>query len=163
MSESIVTQNKAVYITYSIFDQQGQVVEQSDLPIGYVHGADSGLFKQVEAALEGAQIGDQFEVILPPEHGFGMHDPELTFTDDIDNVPLEYRFIGAEVEFENAQGESMKFLVTRIENDKLTVDGNHPFAGKTVKFVVKVMVIRDASADEIANGRPDEGVPPVIH
>ena len=163
MSESIVTQNKAVYITYSIFDQQGQMVEQSDLPIGYVHGADSGLFEQVEAALEGAQIGDQFEVILPPEHGFGAHDPELTFTDDIDNVPLEYRFIGAEVEFENEQGESMKFLVTRIENDKLTVDGNHPFAGKTVKFVVKVMVIRDASADEIANGRPDEGVPPVIH
>ena len=94
MSESIVTQNKAVYITYSILDQQGQVVEQSDLPIGYVHGADSGLFKQVEAALEGAQIGDQFEVILPPEHGFGAHDPELTFTDDIDNVPLEYRLNG---------------------------------------------------------------------
>ena len=163
MSVPVVTLNKAVYITYSIFDQQGQVVEQSDLPIGYVHGADSGLFEAVEAALEGAQIGDQLEVILAPEQGFGAHDPELTFTDDIDNVPLEYRFVGAEVEFENEEGENMKFLVTRIENDKLTVDGNHPIAGKTVKFVVTVMAIRDASPEEIANGRPDEGVPSVIH
>ena len=162
MSESIVSKNKAVYITYSILDQ-AQVVEQSDVPIGYVHGAGSGLFERVEAALEGAVIGDKLEVILSPEQGFGAHDPALTFTDDIENVPPEYRYLGAEVEFENESGEAMKFLVSRIENGKLTVDGNHPFAGKTVKFVVTVLAIRDANPDEIANGRPDEGGPPVIH
>ena len=102
-------------------------------------------------------------MILSPKQGFGAHDPALPFTDSIDNVPPEYRFVGAEVEFENEQGEFMKFLVSRIENDQLTVDGNHPFAGKTVKFVVKVVEIRDASPEEIANGRPDEGGPPVIH
>ena len=162
MSAPVVSKNKAVYITYSIL-HEAQVVEQSDMPIGYVHGAESGLFEQVEAALEGAKIGDKLEVTLPPEQGFGAHDPNLTFTDDIENVPPEYRYLGAEVEFENESGEAMKFLVTRIENGKLTVDGNHPFAGKTVKFVVTVLAIRDASADEIANGRPDEGGPPVIH
>lgn len=166
MFQPVISKHKAVYITYSILDQSqtlAQVVEQSDIPIGYVHGADSGLFKQVEAALEGATIGDRLEVILPPEQGFGIHDPALTFTDDIDNVPPEYRFVGAEVEFENESGETMKFLVTRIENDQITVDGNHPFAGKTVKFVVTVLAIRDASPEEIANGRPDKGGPPVIH
>lgn len=163
MSDSIVAKNKAIYITYSILDQQGQVVEQSDVPIGYVHGADSGLFEQVEAALEGAKPGDKLEVVLPPEQGFGAHDPALTFTDDIDNVPPEYRYIGAEVEFENEQGEAMKFLVTKIENGKLTVDANHPFAGQTVKFAVTVVAVRDATPDEIANGRPDEGGPPVYH
>ena len=163
MSDSIVAKNKAIYITYSILDSQGQVVEQSDIPIGYVHGADSGLFEQVEAALEGAKAGDKLEVVLPPEQGFGAHDPALTFTDDIDNVPPEYRYIGAEVEFENEQGEAMKFLVTKIENGKLTVDANHPFAGQTVKFAVTVVAVRDATPDEIANGRPDEGGPPVYH
>ncbi len=166
MFEPIVGKNKVVYITYSILEQtqvQARVVEQSDVPIGYVHGADSGLFAQVEAALEGAKIGDKLEVILPPEQGFGAHDPSLTFTDDIDNVPPDYRFVGAEVEFENESGEAIKFLVTHIENDKLTVDGNHPFAGKTVKFVVTVSAIRDASPEEIANGRPDAGGSPVIH
>lgn len=162
MSAPVVRKNKAVYITYSIL-HEAQVVEQSDMPIGYVHGAESGLFEQVEAALEGAKIGDKLEVTLPPEQGFGAHDPDLTFTDDIENVPPEYRYLGAEVEFENESGEALKFLVTRIANDKLTVDGNHPFAGKTVKFVVTVLAIRDASPDEIANGRPDEGGPPVIH
>lgn len=163
MSDSIVAKNKAIYITYSILDQQGQVVEQSDVPIGYVHGADSGLFEQVEAALEGAKAGDKFEVVLPPEQGFGAHDPALTYTDDIDNVPPEYRYIGAEVEFENEQGEAMKFLVTKIENGKLTVDANHPFAGQTVKFAVTVVAVRDATPDEIVNGRPDEGGPPTLH
>ena len=86
MSDPVVCKNKAVYITYPILDQQGQVVEQSDVPIGYVHGADSGLFEQVEAALEGAKPGDKFEVFLPPEQGFGAHYPALTFTDDIENV-----------------------------------------------------------------------------
>lgn len=163
MSDSIVAKNKAIYITYSILNSQGQVVEQSDVPIGYVHGADSGLFEQVEAALEGAKPGDKLEVVLPPEQGFGAHDPALTFTDDIDNVPPEYRYIGAEVEFENEQGESMKFLVTKIENGKLTVDANHPFAGQTVKFAVTVVAVRDATPEEIANGRPDEGGPPTLH
>ena len=163
MSDSVVSKHKAVYITYSILDQQGQVVEQSDVPIGYIHGADSGLFEPVEVALEGAQIGDKFEVILSPEQGFGWHDPALTFTDDIENVPPEFRHIGAEVEFQNEQGEGKMFRVSHVENGKLTVDANHPFAGQTVKFVVTVMALRDASADEIANGHPDEGGPPVYH
>lgn len=163
MSDNTVSKNKAVYITYSILDPEGQVVEQSDVPIGYVHGADSGLFEQVEAALEGAKAGDQLEVTLPPEQGFGAHDPDLTFTDDIENVPPEFRHVGAEVEFQNEHGESKLFRVSKIENGKLTVDANHPFAGKTVKFVVTVAGIRDASPEEIANGRPDEGGPPVYH
>lgn len=163
MSENIVAKHKAIYITYSILDQQGQVVEQSDVPIGYVQGADSGIFTQVESALEGAKIGDKLEVFLPPKQGFGEYDSKLTFTDDIENVPEEYRYLGAEVEFENAKGENMKFRVTKIESGKLTIDANHPFAGQTVKFVVTVAAIRDASEAEIANGRPDAGGPPVYH
>ena len=162
MFESSVSKHKAVYITYSILDQLGQVVEQ-DVPIGYVQGADSGLFEQVEAALEGAKAGDQLEVFLPPEQGFGAHDPKRTFTDDIEIVPPDFRPVGAEVEFQNESGEGKMFRVSKIENGKLTIDANHPFAGQTVKFVVTVMAIREATADEIANGRLDEGRPAVYH
>ena len=163
MSLPTVSKHKAVYITYSILDQNSQVDEQSDVPIGYVHGGDSGLFEQVEAALEGATPGQKFEVFLSPAQGFGDHNPDLTFTDDIENVPPEYRHVGAEVEFQNEQGEGKMFRVSKIENGKLTVDANHPFAGQTVKFVVTVMAIRDATPEEIANGRPDEGGPAVYH
>ena len=163
MALPTVSKHKAVYITYSILDQNSQVVEQSDVPIGYVHGGDSGLFEQVEAALEGATPGQKFEVFLSPAQDFGDHNPDLTFTDDIENVPPEYRHVGAKVEFQNEQGEGKMFRVSKIENGKLTVDANHPFAGQTVKFVVTVMAIRDATPEEIANGRPDESGPPVYH
>ncbi len=163
MAEAVVGNNKAVYITYSILDERGEVMEQSDVPIGYVHGADSGLFEQVEEALTGARVGDRVEVTLPPEQGFGPHDPNLTFTDDIENVPPEYRYVGAEVEFQNERGESKTFRVSRIENGKLTVDANHPFAGKTVRFVVTVVAVRDATPEEIRAGRPDQGGPPTLH
>lgn len=156
MNEQKVAKNKAVYVTYSIIDQSGLVFEQYDMPIGYVHGGNSPLFEKIEAALTGHKIGDRVEVTLNPQEGFGESDPDLSFTDDIENVPPEYRRIGAEVEFQNERGEAMQFRVSRIADGKLTVDANHPLAGQTVTFVVVVENIRDASMDEIVSGLPAE-------
>jgi FKBP-type peptidyl-prolyl cis-trans isomerase SlyD len=154
MTDQSVTRNKAVYVTYSIVDQSGTVFEQSDVPVGYVHGCNSPLFEKIEKALNGHKIGDRVEVSLNPDEGFGPHDPDLTFTDDIENVPPEFRRLGAEVELQNEQGETMMFRVSRIADGKLTVDANHALAGQTVKFVVNVVNIRDANMDEIVNGLP---------
>jgi FKBP-type peptidyl-prolyl cis-trans isomerase SlyD len=101
-------------------------------------------------------------VELTPEEGFGMHDPDLTYTDDLENVPPECRRLGAEVEMMNDQGDTRKFTVTRIENGKLTVDGNHPMAGKTIVFHIRVTGIRDATEEEIANG-VEPMLMPVLH
>ena len=163
MSEPIVSKHKVVYVTYSILNEQGVVFEQYDIPIGYVHGANSGLFEKIEEGLEGHAAGERVEVILPPADGFGDHKPELTFTDDIDNVPPEHRRIGSEVTFENDKGENMQFRVTRIEDGKLTVDGNHPLAGQTVTFVVNIVDIRAATTTEIANGMPVDAGPRSVH
>lgn len=154
MSEQKVGKNKAVYVTYSIVDQSGAVYEQYDVPVGYVHGGNSPLFEKIERALTGAKVGDQVKVTLTPEEGFGEPDPNLTFTDDIGNVPPEFRRVGAEVEFQNEEGEDRLFRVSKIADGKLTVDANHPLAGQTVTFLVNVVSIRDASMDEVANGLP---------
>ena len=163
MAEQKIGKHKMVHVTYVILDQRGQVFEQYDMPIGYVQGARSGLFEKVEAALEGRVAGDKIEVTLNPQEGFGQHQSALTFTDEIDNVPPEYRRVGAEVEFENERGEALKFFVTRIENGRLTIDANHPLAGQTVTFVVNVVAVEDASPAEIASGRPDAGGMPSLH
>jgi FKBP-type peptidyl-prolyl cis-trans isomerase SlyD len=155
--EETVARNKVVYLTYTIWDQAGRLFEQYDLPIGYVHGVNGPLFEKIEQALEGKKTGDKVEVLLAPQDGFGEHKPELTFTDDIGNVPPEHRRLGSEVMFENDRGEQMEFRVTRIENGRLTVDGNHPLAGQTVKFVVTIVGVRPATLDEIANGMPADG------
>jgi len=148
-----VRKDQVVYISYVIQGSDGEVLEQHDLPVGYVHGG-GGLLEKVEAALEGKAVGDRVEVTLEPEDGFGPHRPELTFTDDIENVPEEHRFLGSEVEFENERGESMLFRVTRIEDGKLTIDANHPLAGKTLRYLVRVEGMRPATLDEVANGVP---------
>ena len=152
MSDPVLSKHKVVAITYSIIDESGVILEQSDLPVYYVHGGPNDMFPDVEAALDGHPLGDSIEVVLPPEKAFGYHDPGMTFTDDIANVPPEFRRVGAEVEMQNDRGETRSFFVSKIEADKLTVDGNHPFAGKTLTYAVTVADIRDASEEEKQKG-----------
>ena len=85
---------------------------------------------------------------MPAEQGFGPHDPSLTFTDDIDNVPPQFRQVGAEVQMQNDQGETRSFHVTRVEGGKVTVDGNHPFAGKVLTVRARIEEVRDAREGE---------------
>jgi len=152
MTDQFVENNKVVSFTYSIVDDSGELLEQSDLPISYVHGGKHDLFDKVVEALAGCVINDTVEVSLTPEEGFGPHDPDLTYTDDIDNVPAEFRRVGAEVEMMNDSGESKTFIVTHLEDGKLTVDGNHPMAGKVITFRIKVIDIRAATPEELENG-----------
>lgn len=154
MTEARVGKHKVVYLTYEIRDHTGNILEKSDIPVGYVHGANSPLFEKIERNLAGCGVGDTVDVTLSPEEGFGPHKPELTFTDEIRNVPPEYRRIGAEATFANDSGESITMVVTKIEDDKLTLDGNHPFAGKTVHFRVTVAGVRTATEEEISRGQP---------
>jgi FKBP-type peptidyl-prolyl cis-trans isomerase SlyD len=152
MSAPVVSKHKVIAITYSIIDEAGVVLEQSDIPLYYVHGGPNDMFPDVEDALEGCELGDSVEVVLAPEKAFGYHDPAMTFTDDIANVPPQFRKIGAEVQMQNERGETRLFVVSRIEDNKLTVDGNHPFAGKTLRYAVTVADIRDATEEEKHKG-----------
>lgn len=163
MSDLKVEENKVVSLTYVILDESGAVLEQYDLPISYVHGNSSSMYPKVADALEGARIGDEIEVSLSPAEGFGEHDPSLTFSDAIDNVPPEFRHIGAEATFENEVGESITMSVVKMEDGKIMLDGNHPFAGKTVTFKLRVKGIREATEAEVGSGEVAEENKPILH
>lgn len=150
-----IKQHKVVTITYAILNNQHAVVEQHDVPVAYLHGGKGGLQPGIEAALEGHQIGDRVETLLPYDEAYGLRDESLVFTDDIDNVPPQYRYLGAEVEFKNDAGESKAFYVTRIEKGKLTLDGNPALAGHAVTCQVNIIDIREATTEEIRNGIPN--------
>jgi len=152
MSNTITT-NKFVELTYRIIDQtNGEVIEQVEEPLGYVQGDNTLLFNQVTEELEGKSVGDEVEILLKAEDAFGPKLEELIFTDEINNVPVEYRFIGAAVTMQNDKGGTKDFIVSSIEDGKLTIDGNHPLAGKDIIFYVEVLSVRDATADEIIEG-----------
>ncbi len=158
-----VTPNSLVYITYSILDSRGMVVEQHDIPVGYVQGANSGILPAIESAVDGRKIGDRVEIALSPEEGYGLRDESLVFVDDIENVPPEFQRVGAEVMFENGSGETKVFYVTAIEDGKLTLDGNPSLAGQSVTCLVNVMDIREATPEEIRNGRPLDVTSGTVH
>jgi len=151
-----VTKNKLVTITYLVRGEDGVTIEQNDVPVGYIHGVGSDFLSALENALDGHTVGDIVKVTIPPEDAFGEHDPELSFSDSIKNVPEEFRYVGAQAQFQNEEGDEKTFIVSKIEGDTLTLDGNHPFAGKTIQFEVTIHDIRDASEEEIANKAPTQ-------
>jgi FKBP-type peptidyl-prolyl cis-trans isomerase SlyD len=150
MSDQIITDGKYVSLTYSITDDAGNVLEQTDLPVGYVHGGSTELIGGMDKAVTGKRAGDRVELSIAPDQGFGHHDPDLTFTDDIANVPPQFRHVGAEIQMQNEAQEVKTFYVTRIENGRLTVDGNHPLAGKALHVHIQIREVRLPTADELA-------------
>lgn len=152
MSELKVEKHKVVSFTSSILNDKGEVVEQNDIPMEYVHGAGESAVSDDMKAVEGAKIGDTIDIELTPENGFGEYDPNKTFRDKVENVPPEFQNIGSEASFQNEKGETLKMRVISVENGEVFLDGNHPFAGKTMTFRVKVIAIRDASVEEVGSG-----------
>ena len=148
MSKETIKPGKFVSLTYTIQDTDGNVLEQSDLPVSYIHGGETELIGGMDQAVAGKAQGEEVTMTIPPENGFGDYDPDLTFTDDIENVPPEFRQLGAEVQMQNDAGDVKSFYVTKIEDGKLTVDGNHPLAGKSLQVKVKILEVRDATQED---------------
>lgn len=168
MSELKVEKHKVVSFTSCILNEKGEVVEQNDIPMEYVHGAGESAVSDDMKAVEGAKIGDTIDIELTPENGFGEYDPNKTFRDKVENVPPEFQNIGSEASFQNEKGETLKMRVISVENGEVFLDGNHPFAGKTMTFRVKVIAIRDASVEEVGSGLVEnqqlgDSGKPVVH
>jgi FKBP-type peptidyl-prolyl cis-trans isomerase SlyD len=163
MSDQVITDGQYVSLTYSITDDAGNVLEQTDLPVGYVHGGSTELIGGMDKAVTGKRAGDRVELSIPAEQGFGHHDPDLTFTDDIANVPPQFRHVGAEIQMQNEAQEVKTFYVTRVENGRLTVDGNHPLAGKALHVHIKIHEVRPPTSDELAQDGSSCALPDQLH
>jgi FKBP-type peptidyl-prolyl cis-trans isomerase SlyD len=146
-----IGKNKVVQLKCLIQDAQGEVLEfREDLL--YLHGGYGGAFPVVEAALEGHEVGAKVKVPVSPEEGFGMRRPELLIEVPASELPAEALTPGTFLEAEDEQGQPVRFQVIAIEQDKVRLDGNHPYADKALKFLLEVLEIRDASQEELEKG-----------
>ncbi len=149
----IIEDGKFVELTYKVTDRKsGHVLTTVEFPLGYVHGHNEILAPSVHKELEGKTPGDVIEVPIDGNRIFGARDESLVFTDDIENVPEEYRQVGTSILMENDRGETRSFLVTRVDDETLTVDGNNPLCGREVVFTLEILTVRDASDDEMKAG-----------
>ena len=117
--------------------------------------------KQLIITFPSLEVGDTIEVPVDTTKLYGERDESLVFTDRIENVPEEYRELGMTITMENDKGEPRNFIVTRLDDKTLTIDGNNPLCGRKVTFVLEVLTVRDATEEEIELGGPvglDEGV-----
>jgi FKBP-type peptidyl-prolyl cis-trans isomerase SlyD len=152
MSETI-RDGKFVELTYKVTDKKtGHVLTRVEFPLGYVHGHNEILAPSVHRELEGRSAGDVIEVPIDGNQIFGPRDESLVFSDRLENVPEEYRQVGTSILMENDKGRTRSFLVTRIDDETLTVDGNNPLCGRAVVFTLEILTVRDATEEETRAG-----------
>jgi FKBP-type peptidyl-prolyl cis-trans isomerase SlyD len=144
-----IRDGKFVELTYQVTDRKtGHVLTCVEFPLGYVHGHNEILAPSVHKELEGRSAGEVIEVPIDGNRIFGPRDESLVFTDDVENVPEEYRQVGTSILMENDRGQTRSFLVTRVDDETLTVDGNNPLCGRQVVFRLEVLSVRDATDEE---------------
>jgi FKBP-type peptidyl-prolyl cis-trans isomerase SlyD len=149
-----IAKGNVVGIDYSLHLGDGQVVDASDPgdPLTYLHG-EGQIVPGLESALEGLESGAQKQVVVAPAEGYGEHDPR-----GIQQVPraafppgFEPQ-VGMELTAEGPNGDPVPFAIREVKPDSITIDLNHPLAGKTLHFDVTVREVRAASAEEIEHG-----------
>lgn len=152
MSE-VIQAGKFVELTYRVTDRKtGHVLTRVEFPLGYVHGHNEILAPAVHVQLEGKAAGDVIEVTINGNDIFGPRDESLVFSDALENVPEEYRQVGTSILMENDRGETRSFVVTHLDDDTLTVDGNNPLCGRVVVFALEILSVRDATEEEMRAG-----------
>jgi FKBP-type peptidyl-prolyl cis-trans isomerase SlyD len=148
-----IENNRVVSIAYTLKDDDDNVIDQSsDGSFCYLHGA-SNIIPGLEDALAGKAAGDELSVTIPPEQGYGVRDDARVQDVPRNMFPAEQEIQpGMQFHAQGPDGQSIVVLVTKADDATVTVDGNHPLAGVQLNFDVKVMEIRDATAEELEHG-----------
>ncbi len=147
-----ISQDTVVTLNYRMFDADDQLIDQNEEPIVYLHGGYDNILPPVEAALEGLGAGESIKVAMTPDQAFGEIEDSLVREEDVGLFPNDIE-VGMMFETRDPEtGETHQFRVTQIDAGKVTVDGNHPLAGKSLHFEATVLEVRAASDEEIAHG-----------
>ena len=149
----MIADQKVVSLNFTVKDSEGQIVDSSEggQPLVYLHGQNN-IIPGLEAALVGKVAGDEYDVTIEPADGYG------DYNDEILQVVPRAAFQGVEtiepgmVFTAQTQNGPVQLAVAKIEGDDITVDPNHPLAGKTLNFTGSVIEVRDATEEELAHG-----------
>jgi FKBP-type peptidyl-prolyl cis-trans isomerase SlyD len=139
-----IGKDTVVTITYIVRDMEGKLLEESDEPVSYLHGGYDNIFPMVEQALEGKAVGESIDLKLQPDEELVRMEARDGFPADIE---VGMQFVGSPVD----GSQEILYSVTDIAEDKVVVDGNHPYAGQAVHFQCTVADVRAATADEVAH------------
>ena len=148
-----IKQDSVVTFHYTLKDDEGAVIDSSAEgdPLAYLHG-HGNLVPGLERELEGKKAGDQLKVTVAPADGYGEYAEEL-----VQQVPrralrgIAKIYVGLRLQAQTEHGPKA-MTVTKVVGDMVTLDGNHPLAGKSLNFDIAITDVREPSAEELAHG-----------
>lgn len=150
---TVVANDTVVSFLYTLTNEQGEVLDQSnDTPLAYLHGHNN-IITGLEAALLGKKAGDELTVTVAPQDAYGEYlaeavqeVPRANFQ-GVDNITA-----GMQFQTQTEDGQVMLVTVKDVSDDVVIVDGNHPLAGVTLTFAVKITDVRAATEEELQHG-----------
>jgi len=148
-----ISKQKVVSFDYTLTDNSGEVIDSSagHEPLAYIHGSGF-LIPGLENEMEGKKAGDAFQVTVQPEEAYGVRDDSLVKEVERDMFgDVEQLAAGMQFQAETEDGIEV-VTVTAVNEDTVVVDGNHPLADVTLNFDIKVVDVRDATAEELDHG-----------
>lgn len=148
-----IAERTVASFNYTLTNDAGEIIDSSEgrSPLAYLHGAGN-IVPGLEKQMAGRKAGDRFDVVVAPEDGYGQPNPMLVQTvpreafQGVDTIE-----VGMEFQAQTPQGP-LSVVVSKVDAEHVTVDGNHPLAGKTLHFAIEVTDVRDASVEELAHG-----------
>jgi FKBP-type peptidyl-prolyl cis-trans isomerase SlyD len=150
-----IAKNTVVTVHYKLSDAQGNLIEESQEPMVYLHGGYENTLPKIEEALDGKDAGYETTIQVEPEDAFGEYDSNLIKIEPRNRLPepieVGMQFEGTPDSTESGD-ESLIFTVTDIADDKVVLDGNHPLAGMALRFNLNVAEVRAATDEEISHG-----------
>ena len=149
-----IAKGTVVSVRYELLDASGTLLEKTDEPVSYLHGGYDGIFPTVEEALHGKDVGAKCDITIEPDDAFGEYEHDLVRVEPRNLFPDEIA-IGMQFEGGVEGGDDddySLYTVVDVTDEEVTVDGNHPLAGKTLHFVGVVTDVRVATAEELAHG-----------
>ncbi len=148
-----IEKDKVVYFHYTLSDDKGEAFETSNgsHPMTYLHG-HGNILPALESEMAGKQAGDQFQVTLTPEQGYGQRNENAQQRIPIKHLMQKTKLRPGMAVKVNTEHGPRDVVIVKVGKFNVDVDTNHPLAGKTITFDIAIEDVRDAEAEELAHG-----------
>ncbi len=143
-----IQRDTVVTLRFKVAEANGKLIEASKDPMVYLHGGYENTLPKIEEALGGKEAGADVMLQLKPEDAFGARDESLTRSISKKDFPPGVK-VGGQLEGVTDEGQPHVFHVMKIKGDQVLLDGNHPLAGRELRFYLHVEDVRAATAEEI--------------
>ncbi len=149
-----IRQNKVVTMNYTLKDSEGNIIQTTGNgePFQFLSG-NQQILPKLEIEIENMIIGSKKNVKIIANEAYGEYSEQAVQQANKNNFPKDVDLqVGMEFVANSPEGHQMPFVITNIKDEEVTIDFNHPLAGKDLEFDIELIDIRDATIDEMQHG-----------